>query len=56
MSYLVLVCAVLAALATGVLAAQVVCQSMFGLFRMHARQIALKAAPPALPAARVSEG
>ena len=33
-----LVCAVLASLATGVLAAYGVCLAMFGLFRMHARQ------------------
>jgi hypothetical protein len=34
-----LVCAVLASLATGVLAAYGVCLAMFGLFRMHARQV-----------------
>ena len=35
---LMLVCAVLAALTAGVLAAYGVCVSMFGLFRIHARQ------------------
>jgi hypothetical protein len=33
-----LVCAVLAALAAGVLVAYGVCLGMFGLFRMHAKQ------------------
>ena len=45
---LMLVCAVLAALAAGVLVAYSVCLSMFALFRMHARQAAVK------PVARVS--
>ena len=36
-----LVCAVLASLATGVLAAYGVCLAMFGLFRMHTRQSAV---------------
>ena len=36
----VLVCAVLASLAAGVLVAHGVCLAMFGLFRMHARQVA----------------
>jgi hypothetical protein len=39
---LMLICAVLAALAAGVLAAYGVCLGMFGLFRMHARQVAVK--------------
>ena len=37
-----LVCAVLASLASGVLAAYGVCVGMFGLFRVHARQVAEK--------------
>ncbi|HEX9198380.1 MAG TPA: hypothetical protein VF865_02395 [Acidobacteriaceae bacterium] len=36
----VLVCAVLASLAAGVLVAHGVCLAMFGVFRMHARQVA----------------
>lgn len=34
-----LVCAVLASLAAGVLAAYGVCVAMFGFFRLHARQV-----------------
>jgi uncharacterized protein (DUF2062 family) len=37
-----LVCAVLASLAVGVLAAYGVCLAMFGLFRMQARQAVVK--------------
>jgi predicted phage tail protein len=37
---IVLVCAVLASLAVGVLVAYGVCMAMFGLFQMHARQVA----------------
>ena len=37
----VLVCAVLASLASGVLVAHGACLAMFGLFRMHARQAAI---------------
>jgi uncharacterized protein (DUF2062 family) len=37
---IVLVCAVLASLAVGVLVAYGVCIAMFGLFQMHARQVA----------------
>ena len=43
-----LVCAVLASLAFGVLVAYGVCLAVLGLFRMHARQVAVK------PAVRVS--
>ena len=39
-SSIVLVCAVLASLAVGVLAAYGVCMAMFGVFQMHARQVA----------------
>lgn len=38
--FVMLVCAVLASLATGVLAAYGVCVGVFGLFRMQARQAA----------------
>ncbi|MGH9595308.1 MAG: hypothetical protein ACRD3K_00780 [Edaphobacter sp.] len=37
---IVLVCAVLASLAVGVLMAYGVCMAMFGVFRMHVRQVA----------------
>jgi hypothetical protein len=37
---IVLVCAVLASLAVGVLVAYGVCIAMFGAFRMHVRQVA----------------
>jgi hypothetical protein len=39
---IVLVCAVLASLAAGVLLAYGVCQAMFALFHSHAKQIAEK--------------
>jgi hypothetical protein len=37
---IMLVCAVLASLGVGVLAAYGVCIAMFGIFQMHARQVA----------------
>ena len=40
MSSLLLVCAVVASLAVGVFAAQGLCAMMFGIFRIHARQVA----------------
>jgi predicted phage tail protein len=39
-SSIVLVCAVLASLAVGVLVAYGVCMAMFGMFQMHVRQVA----------------
>ncbi len=39
-SSIVLVCAVLASLAAGVLLAYGVCQAMFALFHTHARKVA----------------
>jgi hypothetical protein len=39
-STMVLVCGVLASLALGVLVAYWICLGMFGLFKIHARQIA----------------
>ena len=39
-SSIVLVCAVLASLAVGVLVAYGICMAMFGVFRMHVRQVA----------------
>jgi uncharacterized protein (DUF2062 family) len=41
---IVLVCAVLASLAAGVLVAYGVCYAMFALFRIHARQVAVRSA------------
>jgi uncharacterized protein (DUF2062 family) len=51
-----LVCAVLAALAAGVLVAYGVCLSMFALFRMHARQVAVKSVVSVSSSASVVEG
>jgi hypothetical protein len=42
---IVLVCAVFASLASGVLVAYGLCQAMFGLFRIHARQVRIASAP-----------
>ncbi len=39
MTSIVLVCAVLASLAVGVLVAYGVCMAMFGVFQMHVRQV-----------------
>jgi hypothetical protein len=51
-----LVCAVFAALAFGVLAAYGVCLAMFGLFRMHALQAVVKAPVRVASGAEVVEG
>jgi hypothetical protein len=50
-----LVCAVLASLTAGVLAAYGVCVGMFGLFRVHARQ-AVKAPVRVGSGAKIVEG
>ena len=39
-SSIVLICAVLASLAVGVLLAYGVCMAMFGVFQMHVKQVA----------------
>ncbi len=39
-----LVCASLAALAFGVLSAQVICRAAFGVLRMHAKSVAAESA------------
>ena len=44
MTSIMLVCAVLASMAVGVLVAYGVCIAMFGAFHMHARQVAGNAA------------
>jgi hypothetical protein len=54
-SSIVLICAVLASLAIGVLAAYGVCIAMFNIFRIHARQVAVKSARGVAPA-RVVQG
>ena len=41
MNSIVLVCSVLASLAIGVLVAYAVCTAMFGIFRIHSRQVML---------------
>jgi hypothetical protein len=54
--FVMLVCAVLASLAAGVLAAYGVCVGMFGLFRMHALQAAVKAPVRVSSGAKIVEG
>jgi hypothetical protein len=51
-----LLCAVLAALAAGVLAAYGVCLGMFGLFRMHARQVSVEPVVQVPNSASILEG
>jgi uncharacterized protein (DUF2062 family) len=53
---IVLVCAVLASLAVGVLVAYGVCIAMFSAFRMHARQVAENSARNVVASTRVVEG
>jgi hypothetical protein len=53
---IMLVCAVLASLAVGVLVAYGVCIAMFGIFQMHARQVAGSAAQRVEATAQVLEG
>lgn len=48
-SSIMLICAVLASLAIGVLAAYAVCLAMFNIFRIHARQVAVKSARTVSP-------
>jgi len=51
-----LVCAVLASLTAGVLVAYGVCVGMFGVFRMHARQVAVGKAEVRVGKASVVQG
>jgi hypothetical protein len=44
-----LICAVLASLAVGVLLAHGVCVAMFAIFRSHARQVAANRIPASQP-------
>ncbi len=53
---MVLVCAVLASLASGVLVAYGVCVAVFGVFRMTAKQAAVKQEMPARQPASIVEG
>lgn len=46
---LMLICAALAAMAFGVLAAYAVCRSAFAIFRIHALQVAQRAKPRVAP-------
>ncbi|WP_255462200.1 hypothetical protein [Granulicella sp. WH15] len=55
MTSIVLVCAVLASLAAGVLIAYGVCVSLFELFRIHANQVRAARVSSVAPA-RVVEG
>ncbi|WP_263384179.1 hypothetical protein [Granulicella arctica] len=53
---IVLVCAVLASMAAGVLIAYGVCNAMFALFRIHARQVATRTSTSVVAAASIVEG
>jgi hypothetical protein len=54
--FVMLVCAVLASLTAGVLVAYGVCLGMFGVFRMHARQVAVKSPVRVASGAKIVEG
>jgi hypothetical protein len=54
-SSIVLISAVLASLAVGVLVAYGICIAMFGIFRIHARQVAAERSAESV-VARVVEG
>jgi hypothetical protein len=53
---IVLMCAVLASLAVGVLVAYWVCMAMFWVFRMHVRQVAQSSARRVVASTQVAEG
>ena len=53
---IVLMSAVLASLAVGVLVAYWVCMAMFGVFRMHVRQVAQSSARRVVASTQVVEG
>ncbi len=55
-SSIVLVCAVLASLAAGVLVAYMICQAMFALFHSHARQVAQNSARTVVAPTPIVEG
>jgi hypothetical protein len=52
----VLVCAVLASLASGVLVAYGLCVTMFGIFRMHAAQVTTQSKARVAEPAQIVEG
>jgi hypothetical protein len=54
-SSIVLISAVFASLAAGVLVAYGICMAMFGIFRIHARQVAAEKSAQTV-VARVAEG
>jgi hypothetical protein len=53
---LVLLCAVFASLASGVLLAYAVCQAVFALFRMHARRSPARSRARVTVSASIVEG
>ncbi len=53
---IVLVCAVLASMAFGVLVAYGICYAMFALFRIHAQHVAVRAASGMVADPQVVEG
>ena len=55
-SSIVLICAVLASLAVGVLVAYGVCMGMFKIFRIHARQLAVRSGRGVVASTRVVQG
>lgn len=55
-SSIVLIAAVLASLGAGVLLAYGVCLAMFGLFRIHVRQVAADSAQRVVVKAQVARG
>jgi hypothetical protein len=55
-SSIVLICAVLASLAVGVLVAYWVCIAMFEAFRMHVRQVAQSSARRVVASTQAVEG
>ncbi|MEO8737262.1 MAG: hypothetical protein ABI380_12070 [Edaphobacter sp.] len=55
-SSIVLICAVLASLAVGVLLAYGICMAMFSVFRIHARQVAIKSTRGVVAPSRVVQG
>ena len=55
-SSIMLICAVLASMAVGVLVAYGVCMGMFWVFRMHALQVAESSARRVVASTQVVEG
>lgn len=55
MTSIVLVCAVLASLAVGVLVAYGVCMAMFRVFQMHVKQVAAERRSQVMASAQVAK-